>query len=237
MENNIIGTTLNLQNVNGDTMACIDINGNITASKITAKALSVDAVAAVSIALAGATADIHQFICGSTIVAKVKAGGGIDGTQIHTTAPDINTTAAIHEVPVNHGGDIVVHKCGGNVVGSIDHNGTIITPKVKGNSGTPTSTVGSLGWYMGGPGIFTCGSNDIAGEYSDTPACGCSGSLVTINFSKPYSLPPFISITPSNAWMAGSNFFTTATACGFTVCSTNNVASGVSYKFMYHVIS
>ena len=217
--------------------AVLESTGNLSVRKITATAPSAAEVAGTSAAVAGATADIHQFTCGGAAMVTISAAGMLSAKRVVATAPSAASVAAESAGAAGATADIHQFTCGGAVMAAISAAGAVKTFKIKGNSGVPTVTVGSVGWYMGVAGTFTANSNDISGEFVFTPGTTASGSLFTVNFNKTYSTIPFVNITPSFINSASINIYVTATTTGFTVYAANAVSTGVTYKFMYSVMS
>ena len=129
-----------------------------------------------------------------------------------------------------------------NAVGSgssFEFSDRVAVPKLKGNSSTPSISVGTGAASVS----LSTNSTDLAGEMViNTDAVTAAGATIaTVTFSTAYSTAPFVTFSATNddASSTNNNWYVVPTTTGFafkSFSSGNDPLVSTTLKFSYHVI-
>lgn len=107
-------------------------------------------------------------------------------------------------------------------------------------TGTPAVAAGANAGTAPPTPVLVAGSNDSRGRVTfGTGTTPAAGAMVTVTFSNPFSVAPYVFATQGTATGAGafvSNVTTTGFTFGFTTAPTASQANTV-YAFNYHTVS
>ncbi len=110
----------------------------------------------------------------------------------------------------------------------------VLTHHIVAGGSNPGRTNGAA---LGGGGTASVSGSDTSGSITvNTGAAPLAGCFITINFAQAYNSTPHVLVTPIGFTTASLTYYVNRSSSSFSVCASNNPASGATYDFDYFVV-